>query len=407
MSTSTAPPFGDEPVAPGRRNATHRWFQPRPGSPQANSDLDPGPLVSTRLYRRRRYSSSTLSVLTRQYVKVRGDFIVAIGDPEDLDKERHKYARTCSEYLRAARGELEGRRTNFIVASSLLFLAEVTLVWLYPRGMLESRADGVQAQLERLQPRVPWLERSVAQARQRKDDDRFLRTALEYALNFVQQHDQDSAIAEELQVTRLRSLILYITAALGLLLIAVPYVTITLGAGIDGWPVVQFGQDWLTQIVSASAVSVIGAVGGIFSGLISVRDTSTTLIEYRTSMLELALKPLVGAVAALTLYLLLSWQILTGVQVTNGGTFLLAGFLAGFSERYFLRLLKADVEREQAQHVRAVHDAIAVAPAAEADGPRGEISRFDERWGTVDSDRSGPRRESTGEPDSGGGRSAS
>jgi hypothetical protein len=58
-------------------------------------------------------------------------------------------------------------------------------------------------------------------------------------------------------------------------------------------------------------------------------------------MLKLALKPLVGGVAALTLYLLLSWQILTGVQVTSGGTFLLVGFLAGFSERYFLRLLSA------------------------------------------------------------------
>jgi hypothetical protein len=59
-------------------------------------------------------------------------------------------------------------------------------------------------------------------------------------------------------------------------------------------------------------------------------------------MLKLALKPLVGAVAALTLYFFLTWQVLTGVQVTSGGTILLVAFLAGFSERYFLRILKAE-----------------------------------------------------------------
>lgn len=114
----------------------------------------------------------------------------------------------------------------------------------------------------------------------------------------------------------------------------------------------DFGRDWLTQAVSAAAVSALGAVGGIFSGLISTRDSRATLVEYRSSMLKLALKPLVGAVASLTLYLLLSWQILTGVQVTNGGTFLLVGFLAGFSERYFLRLLAGSTPEERAEDLR-------------------------------------------------------
>jgi hypothetical protein len=106
---------------------------------------------------------------------------------------------------------------------------------------------------------------------------------------------------------------------------------------------VDLGQVWLTQIVTALAVATLGAVGGIFSGLIKTRDSSTTLDEYRTSMLKLGLRPLVGAVAAITAYLFLGWQI-TGVKVTNGGTFLLVGFLAGFSERYFLKLLRVPAE---------------------------------------------------------------
>jgi hypothetical protein len=129
-----------------------------------------------------------------------------------------------------------------------------------------------------------------------------------------------------------------------LLMASVPYITTRLGSTIEGWPVFEFEWQWATETVAAAAVATLGAVGGIFSGLITTRDSRATLVEYRTSMLKLALKPLVGAVAAVTLYLLLSWQILTGVQVTNGGTFLLVGFLAGFSERYFLRLLTAPRE---------------------------------------------------------------
>src|SRR5215207_1969722 len=182
----------------------------------------------------------------------------------------------------------------------------------------------------------------IKKARNRKDDDRWLRGALGDTLEYLSQKDQLVLMTDDLQVTRLKSLLLYVGTAFVLLLLAVPYITISLGGGIEGWPVVEFGQAWLTQIVSAAAVSAVGAVGGIFSGLVSTRDSTTTLDEYRTSMLKLALKPLVGAVAALTVYLLLSWQVLTGVQVTNGGTFLLVGFLAGFSERYFLRLLRTD-----------------------------------------------------------------
>jgi hypothetical protein len=115
--------------------------------------------------------------------------------------------------------------------------------------------------------------------------------------------------------------------------------------------VVHFSQVWLTQVISALSVSAIGAVGGIFSGLVSTRDSSTTIEDYRTSMLKLALKPLVGAVASVTLYLLLSWHI-TGMKVTNGGTFLLVGFLAGFSERYFLKLMRVPSESSDQERLR-------------------------------------------------------
>jgi hypothetical protein len=57
-------------------------------------------------------------------------------------------------------------------------------------------------------------------------------------------------------------------------------------------------------------------------------------------MIKLSLKPLVGALAAVTLYTLLSWNVIPGIQIISGGMYLALAVLAGFSERYFLRLLR-------------------------------------------------------------------
>ena len=47
---------------------------------------------------------------------------------------------------------------------------------------------------------------------------------------------------------------------------------------------------------------------------------------------------------ALVLYSLLSWQVLPGITIEGAGSYFLIAFLAGFSERYFLRILDINVE---------------------------------------------------------------
>jgi hypothetical protein len=292
-------------------------------------------------------------MLARQYVKLRSDLLVTVSPEWSSTDGRRVYALRGQEYLELAKKELLDRRPRVYVCSGLLYLAEINLAWLYPPGMLWLRCQQALNRLERLQTcdDVTWLISGLQDARY-KEDKRWLRATLADASEYFSQQDARLLMDDDLQVTRLRSLLWYVGAALILLVLAVPYITTTLGQSIPGWPVVKLDQVWLTQVVSALAVSAVGAVGGIFSGLISTRDSSTTLDEYRSSMLKLALKPLVGAVASMTLYLLLSWQILTGVKVTNGGTFLLVGFLAGFSERYFLKLLRVSPEDNGEQELR-------------------------------------------------------
>ena len=66
-------------------------------------------------------------------------------------------------------------------------------------------------------------------------------------------------------------------------------------------------------------------------------------------MLKLQLRPLVGALVSLVLYTLLSWQVLPGIKIENVGSYFLIAFLSGFSERYFLQLVKTDPESSNGQ----------------------------------------------------------
>jgi hypothetical protein len=136
--------------------------------------------------------------------------------------------------------------------------------------------------------------------------------------------------------------IVFVLAAWVLLMAGISLVTtvqVTEG-GERFWPIWVSGTHWVDLTAGALGLSIAGAVGGAISGMFRVRDSRAELSEYRTSMLKLYLRPLVGAVAAVTLYLFLSANVVSGVEVTNAGVYVVAAFMAGFSERYFLRVLR-------------------------------------------------------------------
>ena len=153
-------------------------------------------------------------------------------------------------------------------------------------------------------------------------------------LSFLGEQDERRWIEDDLQVSRLSKAIGYVAFGWVLLMAIVPFLSSVQknAAGQVIWPVFDLKYaDGFDLFLGALGLSFVGAVGGIVSGMFSVRDSTTSLLDYRTSVKRMTLKPLVGAVAALTLYFFLGANVISGVAVTSAGTYIVAAFLAGFS----------------------------------------------------------------------------
>jgi len=119
---------------------------------------------------------------------------------------------------------------------------------------------------------------------------------------------------------------------------------------MTGTPPQLIGDRWELAAIAwgqALAILLIGAISGFLSGLLQARHSQISIRGYRENRLKIQLKPLVGALVALLLYIFLSWNTIPGIKVDSTGSYLLLAFLAGFSERYFLQLfnLKNDEEK--------------------------------------------------------------
>jgi hypothetical protein len=184
------------------------------------------------------------------------------------------------------------------------------------------------------------------------------RSGLDQLIGSVNEQELGENIGRRLQINRLRALRFRGVLVLVILLLAAPLLINT--ENFNNWPshkillkggIEIFG--WLNVLamvfgwLNALAMMILGAVGGFLSGLLQARSTRITLPEYLESMLRLQLRPLVGALVALILYIVLSWQVLPGIKIENTGSYFLIAFLAGFSERYFLRLLRTEASDEE------------------------------------------------------------
>ena len=301
----------------------------------------------------RSYESYLSHHLRSRYFELESDFRTILSNDSDQRQWIDVYSGDrIFTFLRLAKHELEKEQPNLLEVSHLLDLVERYMPWIMPPQVLVGRRYGILSQLRSCASEEVDLAEKINATMETTAKDYWNRTTsigdirgfLDQAIGVINQYNLKEQISAGLQIERLKSLRLWGILILFVLLLVSPLVTdITLVSSelwLNGYRIIDA---WTVAV----GITVIGAVGGFLSGLLQVRDSKATLTQYQESVLKFHLKPIVGALLALMLFILLSWQILPGISIENLGSYVMFAFLAGFSERYFLRLLKLEPDGVQ------------------------------------------------------------
>jgi hypothetical protein len=334
---------------------------------------------------RPKYEDYFTSLLRARYMDLEGNLRTIPPVYTNMnDEDKHLNERELRSYLitllKASKTILEKKRLSkrdLLLASSLLDEADECLVWITPpaialaqiptlysqisnsdincRNVYLSMLDDCQAKLKSFNSKAESIDDT--------EEDHY-RACIEECIRVLNASILNNRINTGLQIERLRSLrfwgiillIFYITifpmvsspAAWG------PYINTT-----NQWEHIINDSDntsWLYDLgpwiypigawLTALSFCIIGGIGGFLSGLLQVRSSKTDLGLYEESVLLFQIRPIFGAFAGLVIFMLLSWGLLQDVINTSESAFALVAFVSGFSERYFLRLLKLDEKSE-------------------------------------------------------------
>lgn len=316
------------------------------------------------------------------YVELEGEFRTVVGNypPGDFPT-----ANKIFNFLQSARKALEKKETDLLSISHTLNMVERYMVWIYPSHITNARVITILARLKSLRP-VGWVgyHEKITDLSKNEDDKKllyedesirkqldekygtkqiidnqierqrdlrfgYLRAVLDEAIGACNKKIVDEQISNGLQIERLETLFLRGIGLLLLLLLVSPLATNL--ATLKDWPS-QLITQWVLMAswLNALGIVIMGATGGFLSGLLQARSSRVNQIEYQENMLKLQIKPLIGAIFSLILYVLLSWQILPGISIQNIGSYFFIAFLSGFSERYFLQMLELKAGKEETSY---------------------------------------------------------
>jgi hypothetical protein len=317
------------------------------------------------------YEDYFASLLRTRYTELESEFQITFLAPSNVPntEDVHPIPKRIFNLLLSAGQELKRHRPNLLSVSSTLELVDRYLIWLYHPSILQAKIPRIISLLEshQVEGKEKFIDRlsrfSMEDLDQLNmqygvelDSDssallKQLRSVLDEATSSINKKIAQEQTNSGLQIERLKTLRTW-----GIILLAVLLLVSPLVSNLEefrGWParLVAGGLGGIAAWITFSALAIVGALGGFFSGLLQARSSRITLTQYQENMLKLQLKPLVGALVSLVLSVLLSWQILPGITAENAGSYVLFAFLSGFSERYFLRLLvlKADSEAVSTQ----------------------------------------------------------
>jgi hypothetical protein len=332
---------------------------------------NPRPLKGYRDYFR-------LEVRSR-YAELEGDYRSVCGNYWNAREMDVVTAKTIADLLHRSRAALEPERPDLLSVAGILDLVERYMVWTYPSHILDARVTAIQLRIENLAEPERTLYRRQFEEHGALDRKRLTggkqRSFYDEVISAYNRRVRASHISRALQIERLKVFLQFGCALLLVFIVAfplvIPAIGVSPGDGAVG-PLTVFStnanNDARAWILGVS-LALMGAMGAFISGLIQVRQSDVTLPEYEESMLKLAIRPMLGANLALVLYVFLAWQVIAGVSITSTGSYFLVAFLAGFSERYFLRLLDLAPDDTTPASERSVQGAIVSGAEPRPPGP--------------------------------------
>lgn len=317
----------------------------------------PEPKWSQRPSRRlwRGYDDYLVDQLRARYLDLEGDFLTGFGAYRDGADT--KTAARIAVLLPRARKGLERRFPDVGTITDELNQVERYMIWIYPAQMVEWEMPSIRARVQTLAPniRADYTKQLDdlfdKDGNLKKSDPVQLLSICDEIIGARNDQVLRGQIDAGLQIRTLKRFFYW-----GSLLATLVFLIAPVAAPPDNvfkiaWPfdaAKESGraiQLWLAPFV----VAMMGAAGGYLSGLLQAKDSAVTLAEYQHSIVKLRLRPLVGILLSLITYILLVRHALLGITVDNLGTLLLIALASGFSERYFLRLMKLDGEMTDEQ----------------------------------------------------------
>jgi hypothetical protein len=281
------------------------------------------------------YEGYVLNSLRWRYLRLEGDFRTGYNNYyPHIDLVT---ARRTIDFLMNAKDALADEKCDALDVKNLLDMADQYMTWIYPKKYARTKGLALAAQLK--SQNSPWgdfLQTAL------NDPNADIYSAIDITKDALNQNEQNNLINNGLQIERLQILIKWgiiigVIMIIGLPLIVKSDATIFKDSVLSS-PSIAGAKTWIAILT----VGIIGAVGAFLSGLLQIRRSKVTINEYQESIIQFKLRPIVGAMFAMLVTALLTWNVLSGIEIKDAGAFILIAFLSGFSERYFLNLLKID-----------------------------------------------------------------
>ena len=328
------------------------------------------------------YEDYFASQLRSRYMDLEGKFRTTL-----FEKKDPNLSEFIKELLILSKQILETEKLgkmNLISASSLLDEAEERMVWILPKDIKISKIHELNLDLDRFNPRIKEnyikllqkcestldtcdlnLENIKDNEERHKQEEESspvennCNASIEEIVRAINKDILAKIINTGLQIERLRSLRFW-----GLILLISFVLLFPMTSLFDFWDPYQkiiaifsssaMDNSWskeyqnLIPIIADWAVAltfcIIGGIGGFLSGLLQVRTTETNLELYEEAVLLFQIRPIFGGFAALITFMLMSLGAFNTMLGISSASCALAAFLSGFSERYFLRLLKTEAK---------------------------------------------------------------